>query len=149
MNAEQLAEIKARCEAATPGPWLNEPQDDSVWSGWDGSLQIAHCQSVPGAGMLHDRKVRRANGIFIAESRSDIPALLAEVARLRSIESAAIAQSEDVQVNFLSPFEAAGLRAENAKLRLALEEIVSLPTYGWSAEMCATMQRIATLGLQP
>jgi hypothetical protein len=83
MTNEELTAIRERCDAATPGPWLFEQQDDSVWAGFDGALQVAHCQSIPGAGMLKDRKTRRANATFIAHVRVDIPALLAEVERLR------------------------------------------------------------------
>jgi len=38
-------------------------------------------------------------------------------------EAKALAQSEDVQMNWLSPIEAAGLKAEVARLRDALAEI--------------------------
>jgi hypothetical protein len=49
--------------------------------------------------------------------------LISEVARLLEIEKRAQSQSEDVQVNWLSPIEAAALRATVARLRAALETV--------------------------
>jgi hypothetical protein len=74
----RLAEIKARTDAATPGPWLhyssaqtNEVHTDpkrpvAAWMGFDGTRNA------------------KANARFIAHARSDIPWLLSEVARLRA-----------------------------------------------------------------
>lgn len=67
MKPEQLAEIEARANAATDGPWVlgssgNVPDISYYGSGW--------------AGVTKDEK-------FIAHSRTDIPALIAEVRRLQ------------------------------------------------------------------
>lgn len=46
-----------------------------------------------------------------------VPILRKEIARLSDIEAKAIEQSEDVQTNWLSPFEAVQLRKEIARLK--------------------------------
>lgn len=49
----------------TPGPWCVEAQNASVWTE-DGMLQVAHCLSVPGVGMVWDRDELHANARLIA-----------------------------------------------------------------------------------
>ena len=71
MTAERLAEIEARANAATPGPWWPEHRgvmaegveivDDCAVAGWDAYPE---------------------NQAFIAAARTDVPALVAEVRRL-------------------------------------------------------------------
>lgn len=81
MSERELAEIRARAEKATKGPWrafvLNGVRavmqgDDEVikWTGFDGSdFQTGNAR----------------NCRFIAHARTDIPALLAEIDRLREL----------------------------------------------------------------
>jgi len=64
-----LDAIRARLAAATPGPWTAHP-DGLVWSDLPGD---------PVSG-----SVEQANAELIAHARQDIPALLAEVERLRA-----------------------------------------------------------------
>lgn len=71
MDEKRLAEIEARANAATPGPWEPEHRgvvgndvfivEDCVTAGWD---------------------AYRANQAFIATARTDVPDLVAEVRRL-------------------------------------------------------------------
>jgi hypothetical protein len=71
ITAERLAEIEARANAATPGPWHAEHRgvmaegveivDDCAVAGWD---------------------VYPENQAFIAHARADVPDLVAEVRRL-------------------------------------------------------------------
>lgn len=82
MTDEQLAAIKARAEAATPGPWYHvlaaivgttpRPDDDNTTcicnTEWGNSTNI------------------QPNAEFIAAAREDVPTLLAEVERLRARE---------------------------------------------------------------
>lgn len=79
MTALDLDGIKARAEAATPGPWVNINDstveadcgdEDCRW--WD--VEGYHTHTV---------HVRGSNAAFIAAARSDIPALVAEVEALR------------------------------------------------------------------
>jgi hypothetical protein len=66
MTEDKLKEIRARCEAATPGPWGVRIDKDSLfpvqYSGWVG--------------------YENADAEFIANAREDIPMLLAEIERL-------------------------------------------------------------------
>lgn len=120
MNDERLAEIRAREQAATPGPWLIEPQDGSVWEAYSPQRQIAHCQSKPGVGMMHKWAEIRANAEFIADARGDIPALLDEIVRLRAENERLRAYADydwDVyELHVDDRAEIARLRAEVARL---------------------------------
>jgi hypothetical protein len=74
-----LEAIKARAEAATPGPWNGtwHATAESSIEGSDGHTVAyvnSECADHPGR--------RDADGHFIAAARSDVPALVAEVERL-------------------------------------------------------------------
>ncbi|MGR6904981.1 hypothetical protein [Lysinibacillus sp. BSL11] len=80
MNQEQLNAIKERVAKATPGPWeIDRNSDDSdfitdIWFNQDGD----HVE-------VHDKSIFQSvlNAKFIACARDDVPALVAEVERLR------------------------------------------------------------------
>lgn len=86
MTDEELAAIRARAEAATPGPWLADMTE--IWSdsreyfSWlphdRPYLSEDHPYSHSDQGNLDTE--------FIAHARQDIPALLAEVERLQERE---------------------------------------------------------------
>ena len=78
MTEQELAEIEARANAATPGPW------DSAY-GMTGTFVFevlneddAHCTIAE-----LSRFNQRNDAAFISHAREDIPALIAEVRRLR------------------------------------------------------------------
>lgn len=79
MTDERLAEVKARAEAATPGPWHHDRVDfDSgmtLYEIWGGKYR-EH-------GWLAHVEDNKPNADFISHARQDIPELLAEVERLR------------------------------------------------------------------
>jgi hypothetical protein len=80
MTPEELAEIKARCEKATPGPWCwwgDRFSGRGIGQGdeYEFGIQVV----VYLKGVSTDE-----NADFIAHSRTDIPALVAEVERLRA-----------------------------------------------------------------
>ncbi len=81
MSDEELAAIKARVEAATPGPWSSYVGEISAGVSdpfrWLSSYD-------PGSEGYDRRKQRERDGAFIAHAREDIPALLAENAALRA-----------------------------------------------------------------
>lgn len=80
-----LDAIRARVEAATPGPWF-------AWSrgvGWLIGLDPDANQCIPG-GFRTDI-AREADAEFIAHARTDVPALLAEVEQLRAQWDAVLA----------------------------------------------------------
>jgi hypothetical protein len=101
MTEEELIEIEARCNAATPGPW--EQVKKSVRIAGLGDLPHAPnaygggiCNCLGAQRLYRDDQVDRpavANAVFIAASRSDVPALVAEVRRLR----AELARREDLK----------------------------------------------------
>lgn len=73
LTEEQLAAIKARAEAATPGAWGIEHVERRIWAGNERVCFL----------FGQDRRQNENNGVFIAHAREDVPALLAEVERLR------------------------------------------------------------------
>ena len=75
-----LEAIKKRVEDALPGPWYAMFGNDVSADDEHGTYRIACCD-MPNA---------KANAAFITHAREDIPALIAEVERLRGI----IAQHE-------------------------------------------------------
>jgi len=73
LTEEQIAEIRERCEKATPGPWRNSSGVMVIKDNPNGGLYI------PVADMrlpVDSPDNRRANAEFIAHAISDIPALL-------------------------------------------------------------------------
>lgn len=79
LTDERLADIEARCQAATPGPWQTD-SDSCCLYGTDepGMLGTWLMTSLGGPdGTPQD-------GAFIAAARADVPDLVAEVRRLRA-----------------------------------------------------------------
>jgi len=79
ITKERLAEIKARCEAATRAPWdvvEIHPKHYHVSAALD-EPPVAEVEYI-----IQDAE-------FVAHARSDVPALLAEVERLRGLIKAA------------------------------------------------------------
>lgn len=80
MNEQQLDEMAARCERAAPGPWLSyvEGRDHESGSNFirTGGLNGEDLE-LSGASV--------ADQDFIAHARQDLPALIAEVRRLRRL----------------------------------------------------------------
>lgn len=76
LSEAYLAEIAARCAAATPGPWAVE--DDT----WPPLLEV---WTAGIGGVRLGRFEREQDTAFAVHAREDVPALLAEVDRLRQI----------------------------------------------------------------
>ena len=77
LTDQHLAEIEARCAAATPGPWrVDETGHDVI----DATHSIADCG--PQRDYSYGMKSSCANAEFIAHSRTDVPRLVDEVRRL-------------------------------------------------------------------
>lgn len=87
MDAKTLQAIRARADAATPGPWgygdfgFVSNGNQIIVQTWD--------------RMEENFDNSRNNGEFIAHARTDIPALLDEVARLREELDAARREADD------------------------------------------------------
>jgi hypothetical protein len=79
---EQLNEMEARCNAATPAPWQSfiEGRDHTAGSDFirTGGLDDS-CPDIELIGATH------VDQDFIAHARQDVPALIAEVRRLRAL----------------------------------------------------------------
>lgn len=84
LSAEWLAEVEARADAATEGPWCTDS-----WEIYQGT------EYVPGISFWIGETCRgtselgqdRADAAFVAAARSDVPALVAEVRRLNEVLS--------------------------------------------------------------
>jgi len=75
----EMAQMQARCDAATPGPWFARIEQREGFSGSDFIETSAQDIEMLGA--------TEADYDFIAHARQDIPALLREIDRLRSKDS--------------------------------------------------------------
>lgn len=74
MTADELDTdaIRAREQAATEGPWATEPR-------------LSYTSIRSSDDITRADAVREADAEFIAAARTDVPALLAEVDRLRAL----------------------------------------------------------------
>ena len=90
MNEQRLQEIKERAEKATPGPWKVYQDAISTSIGTEfihpqlnGPMPvITDAYHVGGAINIY---IDDADAEFIAHARQDVPALIAEIERLRSV----------------------------------------------------------------
>ena len=104
----KIDEIRARCEAATPGPW-GCGKKDTVIGGRIGIMTQTGAQHINYIAYTAEREIGNgisqaehdANADFVAHSREDIPFLMAEVERIRDA------------ANVIVPV----LQAENAALK--------------------------------
>lgn len=85
----RLEEIRARADAATPGPWRAVHRDGLCTSNDDEQgglgLEIEGPEEAWGRGQFH----RAADALFIAHSRADVPWLLAHIDALTAERDAA------------------------------------------------------------
>jgi hypothetical protein len=84
----ELEAIEARCRAASPGPWKALVEGRDHWSG-DDFIRVGDLDQEPDLYVSRDeaggiQPASAADLDFIACARQDIPALLAEVRRLRA-----------------------------------------------------------------
>jgi hypothetical protein len=82
LTVEELAAIKARCEAATPGPWKPCIEGRDHLSG---SSFIMTGEGAARGGDIELTGATEADYDFIAHARQDIPRLLEEVEGLRKL----------------------------------------------------------------
>ena len=129
MKQDELDAIRARCEAATPGPWNYgeavewrrgagpfEDRGAEIISFSDVEVVVGGLQDEQGGAV---GVLRNADAAFIAHARADVPALLNEVARLNAIIAHARIIVDEVQLIDNTPMEARDVRLE---LRYALDK---------------------------
>ncbi|MER5694893.1 hypothetical protein ACWDBO_31285 [Streptomyces mirabilis] len=81
LTDQQLDEIETRANAATPGPWeLYEGYGPHFYA----YLRGCHLQGI-GTLNFGDGEAADADREFVTHAREDVPALLAEVHRLRAL----------------------------------------------------------------
>ena len=92
MTREQLNAIRARVEAATPGPWEAGTAFCCPDMGWiDGPKRMV-CPVYEGAKRTHTLDANDAE--FVASAREDVPVLLAEVEGMRESCTGLVKQNE-------------------------------------------------------
>lgn len=91
---DRLSEIRARADAATPGPW--ESHGSSIVRPAGRKRNVAECWQQVGEGgeVLYPA---RENAAFVAHSREDVPYLLATNAALRADLAASRAREAAVR----------------------------------------------------
>jgi len=133
MNTEErLAEIRARCWAATPGPW------HVCERGFYDECDV----TGPEPGAIRGQYAKFADAAFVAAAREDIPFLLVEIDRLMAERDGEQARLRDVVVE-------AALAERRAEI--VYEQMMqSVGRYGksiWDAETVAACDE-ATEALQ-
>lgn len=115
MTAERRAAIKARADAATPGPWVvsseyasgvdlgYKPDHERTWGYGCGNDFV--CDLNDGEyHEYHNKAEQMANASFIAHARENVPALMAEVERLRA-ENKRLEKAANWLANMLASYE--------------------------------------------
>jgi hypothetical protein len=83
-QARRVEEIRARCEAATEGPWGYRGPTRDVLAEYDGGA-VRERRGMRPAGdtfPLIGKIMSPPDGEFVAHAREDVPFLLSELARL-------------------------------------------------------------------
>src|SRR5574343_589905 len=117
-----LAPIRARAEAATPGPWrVQQDRDGATHVERD----VPDGFSVCCTGHVEDDPEARPDAAFIAHARTDVPILLAEVARLARLYGKAVNAIKGQARAWRNAAEADRLRWEMT--RAMANEVVAIP----------------------
>jgi hypothetical protein len=147
ISPSELAAIRARAEAATPGPWhaaqsLHKEAETNRWVRHGDNGRIAH---VDGGWGEAAQKIGRANTYFIAEARTDIPRLLTDAAECRALIAEMAA---DVRMA-LSHIHNLPRSASADKAATALEKVLALPseprTLTWEEDVCTNCDHAYSL----
>ena len=88
MSAERLAEIKARAEAATLGPWVRDMHSPDMGgrSGW----HIRGPRQLGPRSMVLNSRMLSGDAEFVAAVREDVPWLVEQVERLERWKAEAL-----------------------------------------------------------
>ena len=83
MNKQQIEEIRARCDKATPGPWIYpEPDDANSDDPYCREGYVIGPQAIQ--GLYETMSYEPPDSRFIAHARQDIPALLDYIEELEA-----------------------------------------------------------------
>lgn len=85
MKLSELKEIEDRANAASPGPWLYSARRHEVDTAQIGLDGLVYDYKLIGSVEPELYLMSDEDGQFIAHSRQDIPALIAEVRRLQAL----------------------------------------------------------------
>lgn len=135
--SEREVEIKARAEAATPGPWISDgmahpwkPSQRSAFddrgASIDSDATIGHRQEVVVGGAQEEQGgavgvLLNHDAEFIAHARADVPWLLVELAAARAQAEHATTQfNRAMEMIAQTNLERDALACENERLRTAL-----------------------------
>ncbi len=104
MTSKRLQDIKARCEAATEGPWTMDKEAGADIIGNTDIIILEIC-----CGIRTHATLREYNSVFITHARQDLPYCLDEIERLQGfIERIATDKGGDVWATFsFNPIEEA------------------------------------------
>ena len=80
LREEEIAEVRHRCENATPGPWKSYIESREKMSGSDFIMTGAEDDIYLTGATMADQE-------FIAHARQDIPKLISEIKRLKKLLS--------------------------------------------------------------
>lgn len=108
-----LDAIHARCEKATPGPWFCEPEHQR-------DTRPADTYDVLGPEGYLAANQEHPDADFIAHARTDVPALLDEIKRLRELN----ARAQALLDGYLPEMQA--VEAERAALAAKVARVESL-----------------------
>ncbi|HET7463767.1 MAG TPA: hypothetical protein VFJ82_21105 [Longimicrobium sp.] len=118
MTDQELREIEARCDLASPGPWTSIVEGRDQLSG-SSFIMVASSgaagEDIEFIGATADEQD------FIARARQDIPRLLAEITRLRSLIPGAHREA---------PRDEDGISEQ--ELRTMEDEILGIPPGPWT-----------------
>lgn len=95
MTEQDLRAIRDRCEAATPGPWRHSREDMISFNAYDGREESFVYMPEPNERICIRSDPPVEDAEFIAHAREDIPALLAEIERMRCVQ--VIEEADDVR----------------------------------------------------
>lgn len=113
--------IKARCEAATPGPWRAIERGNSVMS--HGVVTVAY-DGLPQQNVCAGISPKTGNAAFIAHAREDIPYLLEQIESLTAqlSDEKVVSQSLRNAANWYK----AQLAASQQETRAAVEDMTAM-----------------------
>lgn len=92
MTNEELTAIEARANAATMGPWKGTKNSGVV------STRTRDSVFETGCGCCTEKFLSAEDAAFIADARADVPALVAEVRRLRTLVERAFQEGQDGRI---------------------------------------------------